>query len=274
MKRVKSWVAGVGLCAAVAPAVALGVLLDFEGIKHDAQILGFYTNDGLGSSPPSFPPATNGTDFGVKFLSAPSLAPAQAAAYGNLSPIPELFTFSANDGIPTPGTSHPLLAAPNLSVMSSNNLSQPTAGSYAQMDSAGSFALSTLSFWYSSHQIGFLDSGPQGARVEALDSNQTSLGYFLLKPQFEAATQGQTCGDSVEATFCNWTKVSGADFTSTASGSVSSLRFYNDGNTNTETLYDNIQFQTTAAIPEPSTYALMALGLAGIAAISRRRRER
>jgi hypothetical protein len=35
---------------------------------------------------------------------------------------------------------------------------------------------------------------------------------------------------------------------------------------------DNVRLGTTAVIPEPSTYALMATGLVGLATIARRRR--
>ncbi len=127
MMRIKPWVAGVGLCVAVMPAAALNVLLDFESIPYGTQILDFY-------------------EPGVTFLSAPS-SPffssgdrARAVAYGNLETPSELFAFSAIEGVPaTPTDPHPLAASKG--VMSSNDLTDPTPGAYAQMDSAASFEL-------------------------------------------------------------------------------------------------------------------------------------
>jgi hypothetical protein len=61
-------------------------------------------------------------------------------------------------------------------------------------------------------------------------------------------------------------------FTPGASGSFS-LTFANRGGDNLGALLDNVEV-TTAAIPEPSTYALMLAGLAGVGFVARRRAGR
>jgi hypothetical protein len=58
-------------------------------------------------------------------------------------------------------------------------------------------------------------------------------------------------------------------FTPGASG-IFSLTFANRGGDNLGALLDNVEV-TTAAIPEPSTYALMLAGLAGVGFVARRR---
>jgi PEP-CTERM motif len=267
MMRWKPWVAGVGLCVVASPVLALPVMLDFEGIANGAQILSYYSG-GLGSNPASDP--ATGTDFGVTFTSglftgATPADIARSTAWSNLNSPPELFSFIANVERVAPG-SHPLSNPPNLSVMSSGGT---IAGSpsYAELTSSAGIDLSTLSFWYSSTQFG---------KVEAFDANESSLGFASITLQsrgeyFDEAEQKQktVCGNAGEPTFCNWTQVLW-----NGSGTATSLRFYNDALTGTETLYDNISYSTVSEAPEPSTYALMALGLAAVALGSRRRRER
>jgi len=61
-------------------------------------------------------------------------------------------------------------------------------------------------------------------------------------------------------------------FTPGSSG-LFSLTFANRGGDNVGALLDNVEV-TAAAIPEPSTYALMFAGLAGIGFVARRRTQR
>jgi PEP-CTERM motif len=270
--------AGVGLCVAVAPAAALPVLLDFEGIANTEQIHTFYA--GGDSTGTSFP--ATGTNFGVTFATGPlfdvkptDIAGAVARSNNSVDPDapPSLFSFLANSGnLESP---HKINQFPyptsNLSVMDSGGLIVGSP-SFAQMTSAATFELSSLSFWYSSSQI--------GAKVEALNSANEVVGTVLLsyevlidgKPKihFEAGCDN----NSTDTPFCNWTKVTGDRFEAGAgTGPISSLRFYNDGAPGTATLYDNIQFNNASPAPEPSTYVLMALGLLGIALKARRRRQ-
>lgn len=86
------------------------------------------------------------------------------------------------------------------------------------------------------------------------------LGTLNLTAQGFDNCAGDPSGD-----FCNWTAV-GVAF----GGIAKSIDF---GGTANQTGFDNITFGTDVpVIPEPGTYALMALGLAGIAAARRLRK--
>lgn len=86
------------------------------------------------------------------------------------------------------------------------------------------------------------------------------LGTITLAAQGFDNCAGDPSGD-----FCNWTNV-GVAF----GGVAKSIDF---GGTANQTGFDNITFGSSTALPEPGTYALMALGLAGIGFTARRRRE-
>jgi len=74
------------------------------------------------------------------------------------------------------------------------------------------------------------------------------------------------CSGDPSGAFCNWTAI-GVAF----AGTAKSINF---GGTANYTGYDNITFGTDVpVVPEPSTYALMALGLAGIGLVTRRRQR-
>ena len=74
------------------------------------------------------------------------------------------------------------------------------------------------------------------------------------------------CVGDPNGTFCNWTAV-GVGF----SGTAMSIDF---GGTANQTGFDDITFgSVTPGIPEPSTYAMLALGLAGIGFVARRRKQ-
>ena len=62
-------------------------------------------------------------------------------------------------------------------------------------------------------------------------------------------------------------------FTPGATG-LYSLSFANRGGDNIGALLDNVNVTMTTAVPEPSTYALMLAGLAGVGAVARRRVKR
>jgi hypothetical protein len=88
------------------------------------------------------------------------------------------------------------------------------------------------------------------------------LGSLNLRAQYT-----DNCGGDPTGTFCNWTAV-GVKF----DGIAKSINF---GGTANQTGYDNITFGSDVpVIPEPSTYALMALGLAGIGLVARRRQRK
>lgn len=96
---------------------------------------------------------------------------------------------------------------------------------------------------------------------DGLDKSGNVLGSIDLAAQYNIGCTGDPTGD-----YCNWTPI-GVTF----SGIAKSIDF---GGTANYTVYDNITFGTDVpVIPEPSTYALMALGLAGIGLAARRRRR-
>ena len=98
---------------------------------------------------------------------------------------------------------------------------------------------------------------------DGLDKTGNVLGTLTVAAQFT----GNNCVGDPTGTFCNWTAV-GVAF----AGVAKSIDF---GGTANQTGYDNITFGSDVPVgnaPEPSTYALMALGLAAIGTVSRRRK--
>ena len=94
-----------------------------------------------------------------------------------------------------------------------------------------------------------------------LNATGTLLGTLNLNAQFN----GNNCVGDPNGQFCNWTAV-GVGF----SGTAMSIDF---GGTANQTGFDDITFgSVTPGIPEPSTYAMLALGLAGIGFVARRRK--
>jgi hypothetical protein len=93
------------------------------------------------------------------------------------------------------------------------------------------------------------------------NASGTLLGTIHLNAQAFNGCSGDPTGQ-----FCNWS-AAGVAF----AGIAKSIDF---GGTVNQTGYDNITFGSSVpTIPEPSTYALMALGLAGVGAIARRRKS-
>lgn len=94
---------------------------------------------------------------------------------------------------------------------------------------------------------------------DGVNATGNILGTITLDAQHTTGCVGDPSG-----TFCNWTNV-GVAF----SGTAKSIDF---GGTANQTGFDNITFGSSTALPEPGTYALMALGLAGIGLTARRRK--
>lgn len=95
-----------------------------------------------------------------------------------------------------------------------------------------------------------------------LGGTGTLLGTISLSAQFT-----QNCSGDPDGLFCHWDSV-GVAF----AGTAKSINF---GGTANQTGYDNITFGTATpvgAVPEPSTYAMLALGLAGVGFMARRRK--
>lgn len=95
---------------------------------------------------------------------------------------------------------------------------------------------------------------------DGLDGTGNVLGTITVDAQHTNNCVGDPSG-----TFCNWTNI-GVAFAGTA-------RSIDFGGTANQTGFDNITFGSSTALPEPGTYALMALGLAGIGLTARRRRQ-
>lgn len=96
-----------------------------------------------------------------------------------------------------------------------------------------------------------------------LNGDGTLLGTINLTAQYN-----QNCTGDPTGQYCHWDAI-GVAF----SGVAHSINF---GGTANQTGYDNITFGSAtpivAGVPEPSTYALMALGMAGIGFVARRRK--
>ncbi len=121
-------------------------------------------------------------------------------------------------------------------------------GSDAALNAAGGIA-SSISFYYSSSAA--IASGVQ------VWSGLNGSGSLLRSFDLSANAQ-RGCTDSP---YCNFDLVSGA-----FSGIARSVTF---GNAANAAAFDNV---TIAAVPEPSSVAMMVAGLVGVAALARRRR--
>ncbi len=112
-----------------------------------------------------------------------------------------------------------------------------------------------FSFYYSSSTDAVVNV------YSGLNATGTLLGSIHLNAQAFDGCSGDPTGQ-----FCNWS-AAGVAF----AGTAMSIDF---GGTVNQTGYDNITFgSATPTVPEPSTYALLALGLAGVGAIARRRKN-
>lgn len=94
---------------------------------------------------------------------------------------------------------------------------------------------------------------------DGLNATGNLLGTINLAAQFN-----DNCTGDPNGSFCNWTPA-GVSF----SGVAKSIDF---GGTVNQVGYDNITFGSANPVPEPETYALMALGLALVGVAARRRK--
>ena len=223
MKFIKTAIAAASLVAAMAPAMAAVVVLDFEGVGNLANINNFYNGgtDSLGNS---------GVNYGVAFSTATlGVVDADAGGTGNI----------ANE--PSGQTAMFFLDA-------SNSVLNVAAG-----------FTTGFSFFYTS------STAASVSVWDGLGATGNQLGTLNLTAQFN----GNGCVGDPNGSFCNWTAV-GVAF----AGTAMSIDF---GGTANQTAFDDITFGSKdpgpPPIPEPSTYALMALGLAGIGFVARRRKQ-
>ena len=223
MKFIKTAIAAASLVAAMAPAMAAVVVLDFEGVGNLANINNFYNGgtDSLGNS---------GVNHGVAFSTATlGIVDSDAGGSGNI----------ANE--PSGQTAMFFLDA-------SNSVLNVAAG-----------FTTGFSFFYTS------STAASVSVWDGLGATGNQLGTLNLTAQFN----GNGCVGDPNGGFCNWTAV-GVAF----AGTAMSIDF---GGTANQTAFDDITFGSKdpgpPPIPEPSTYALMALGLAGIGFVARRRKQ-
>jgi PEP-CTERM motif len=238
----KQTILGASLALAALHASA-AFTLDFEGLGDLAQINGFY-NGGTDSF------GNMGVNYGVHF-GTNTLAAIDKDAGGN----------GNFENEPSPSTAMFFLTGSAVL----NYVPGFTGG---------------FSFYYSSEKNAVVNV------YDGLNATGNVVGTILLEPQ---NTKG--CTPDADNTFCNWT-LAGVTFSSLAK----SIDF---GGTVNQIGYDNMKFGVDTPpvvippgpgpvippgsgggggvvnpIPEPSTYALMLLGLATLAIAARRRRQR
>ncbi len=242
MKRMKPWVVGVGLCVVASHAVALATITFEEApLRH---------LDG--------PTSDAGLNFLSTFYQSSGVTFAGAHAIrDNFDPDP---TYFDQGPYPAMQPATPVNDLTDGTVMGFKALTLDTTGTALPAATFGfSSALQSLSFEYSASVDLVFQAYSGGSAVGGIQTLQ--LNNPLTSPR-------AGCSDFVTGKYCNW---SGRTL-SFANQDVTSIRFLT-GYNNTA-LIDNVTVNYAAQpIPEPSTYALMALGLAGIAAISRRRRR-
>lgn len=102
-------------------------------------------------------------------------------------------------------------------------------------------------------------------------SPTTATTTFGSNNDLTGANKPECSNGTADAVYCNWTTA-----TITFAAPISSLSFLSNAGANTFIFSDmsiTLASNSMAPVPEPSTYALMVLGLAGIGMFSRRRRK-
>lgn len=197
-------------------AMAAPVVLDFEGIGSQAQILDFY-NGGTDSD------GNSGANYGISFgPDALGLIDKEAGGTGNIANEP-----------------------------SGDTVMFFLTGS-AILNNAAGFDTG-FSFYYSAAYSAAVNV------YSGLNATGTLLGTIQLSAQNRLNCVGDPDGE-----YCNYT-ATGLSF----DGVARSIDFSGTAN---YVVFDNITFGAatpTSPVPEPGTYAMLGLGLAGMAAYRR-----
>ncbi len=229
MRRIKPWVAGVGLCVAAAQSFALDLTtfhFDFERTGTASEIAAIHLTP-VGLLTPD-----------LTFASFNYLVEGQARNLGG--------TWFDQDGLA--GLSNGVAIG-----MSS------TSGSIGLVSGSTFLGITALTFRYSTSGVNTFNPNP--VEITFIGSNNDLTGTM----------QPDCSDDTGDAAYCNWTTTS-----ISFEAPINSLSFNSNAGANTFIFSDmsiTLASNSMAPVPEPSTYALMALGLAGIGMISRRRRK-
>lgn len=287
MRRIKPWVARVvvrgaeSLACAVGPANGSAGSYRFQGVAPQIALCAFGMLIG-------FSPAQAQVDvLGINFESATPLTQAGFTFSSGVTAFEDRATNNGQwfDQSPYigPTTGNRIHDTTDGTVMGFTRSASPPLGpnySLAFAPSPTFAGFSAVSFQYSASvltQLRFTNAAGAEVAVSGVTVSRTLDDARLPGVALQGGTTatynlaGQffddECGNAVRATYCNWTNVS---FLLAAPATQMNFNF--DGSNGTA-LFDNYAFNMTRVVPEPSTFALMALGLAGIAMISRRRRE-